>query len=362
MRFALDARAAFLDPHRGFGRMVLELVPALAQVAADSLVVCLPAHASIPGAWYPSSVQTLKLRRPRRGAFLTDGLAWAFTARRYRFSCLHLPAWGVPPGVPVPVVATFHDATPLFFPTGLSWWQKKRIALALASLRRATVVQTPSFFAKKQMGELFPELESNTVVVPHGVHARFAPTAAPRCDFVLGVGGGEQHKNWEVILQVYAQPEAGALPPLKLLGAVAKEPRLWRLVREKGLEGRVSFAAHVDEATLVRAYQNALALVFPSKNEGFGLPALEAMACGCPVVAAKAGALPEVCGEAAVLLPPEDPKAWLAALLALKENPSLRFELREAGLLRARQFTWEQTALKLVEVYREAIRRASSAR
>ncbi len=362
MRFALDARAAFYDPHRGFGRMVQDLVPALAKVASASLVVCVPAHASVPAAWYPSSVQTLKLRRPRRGAFLSDGLAWAFTARRYGFSCLHLPAWGVPPGIPVPVVATFHDATPFFFPTGLSWWQKKRIALALASLRRATVVHTPSLFAKKQMAELFPDLKAKTVVVPHGVHERFAPTASPRCDFVLGVGGGEQHKNWEVILEVYAQPEAGVLPPLQLLGAVAREPRLLRLVREKGLEGKVSFAAQVDDATLVHFYQNALALVFPSKNEGFGLPALEAMACGCPVLAAQAGSLPEVCGEAAVLLPPEDPKAWLAALLALQANPSQHRQLREKGLARAQQFTWERTAHELVNVYREAIRRASSAR
>lgn len=362
MRFALDARAAFLDPHRGFGRMVRDLVPALAQVAAPWLVVCVPAHASVPAAWYPSSIQTLKLRRPRRGAFLTDGLAWAFTARRYGFSCLHLPAWGVPAGIPVPVVATFHDATPFFFPTGLSWWQKKRIALALASLRRATLVHTPSLFAKRQMAELFPELEAKAVVVPHGVHPRFHPLSAPTGEFVLGVGGGEQHKNWEVILEVYAQPEARLLPPLKLLGKVAREPRLLRLLREKGLEGRVSFAADVDEATLVRSYQNALALVFPSKNEGFGLPALEAMACGCPVLASAAGALPEVCGEAAVLLPPEDPKAWLTELLALKANPSRREELREKGLARARKFSWEHTAQELVEVYREAMRRASSAR
>ncbi|MFN3413465.1 MAG: glycosyltransferase family 4 protein [Thermoanaerobaculum sp.] len=362
MTFAFDARAAFVDPHRGFGRMVRELVPALAQLAAESLVVCVPAHASIPAAWYLWSAQNLKLRRPRRGTFWIDGMAWAWTARRYRFSCLHLPAWGVPAGVPVPVVATFHDATPLLFPTGLSWWQKKRVALGLASLRRATLVHTPSLFAKKQLGQLFPELEARAVVVFHGVHPRFQPIPMPTGDFLLGVGGGEQHKNWGLILEVYAQPQAHALPPLRLLGAVAKQARILRLVREKRLEERVLLSPDVDEATLVSAYQNAWALVFPSKNEGFGLPALEAMACGCPVFAANAGALPEVCGDAAVLLPPEDPKAWLAALVALHENPSLRFSLRQKGLARARQFTWEHAARELVDVYREAIRRASSAR
>lgn len=362
MRFALDARAAFFDPYRGFGRMVRELVPALAQVAGDGLVVCVPAHAPIPGAWYPCPWATLKLLRPRHGAFLVDGPAWAFTARRHRFSCLHLPAWGVPPGIPVPVVATFHDATPLLFPTGLSWWQRRRVAMGVASLRRAAIVHTPSSFAQKQLAALFPQLEPRTAVVPHGVSPRFQPAASPHRGFVLGVGGGELHKNWELLLEVYAQPEARRLPPLKLAGAAGREPRLQRLVQARGLADRVSFAPDADEATLVSLYQNALALVFPSKNEGFGLPALEAMACGCPVLAARAGALPEVCGDAAILLPPDDPKPWLEALLALLENPSRAQELRAGGLERARGFTWERTALALVELYREAARRASSAR
>lgn len=342
--------------------MVLELVPALAEAAGDALLVCVPAHAPIPAAWYPCRWPTLKLVRPRRGAFLVDGPAWAWTTRRHRFACLHLPAWGVPPGVPVPVVATFNDATPLLYPTGLSFWQKTRIALALASLRWATVIHTPSLFARKQLSGLYPHLEPKTAVVPYGVHARFAPVLSPTRQFVLGVGGGERHKNWELILEVYAQPEARTLPPLTLVGAAANEPRLRRLVREKGLEERVGLLPEADEATLVRLYQNALALVFPSKNEGFGLPALEAMACGCPVVASRAGALPEVCGDAAVLLPPEDGRLWLEALRNLHHNPAWAQQLRERGVVRARQFTWQRTAMELLELYREATRRRSSTR
>lgn len=342
--------------------MVRDLVPALAEAAGDALVVCVPAHSPIPEGWYPSLRATLKLRRPRRGAFLVDGPAWAWTARRYRFACLHLPAWGVPPGVPVPVVATFHDATPQLFPTGLSFWQKKRAALALASLRRATRVHAPSFFAKKQLAALYPELEARTVVIPHGVHRRFVPAPDPSRGFVLGVGGGERHKNWELILEVYAQPEARILPPLTVVGAAGHEPRLRHLTRDLGLDERVTWRPQADEASLIRLYQNALALVFPSRNEGFGLPALEAMACGCPVLAAHAGALPEVCGEAGVLLPPDDPKAWLEALRGLKENPARAQDLRQRGLARARHFTWNRTALRLLELYRDAARRESSAR
>ncbi|MGC8915467.1 MAG: glycosyltransferase family 4 protein [Thermoanaerobaculum sp.] len=362
MRFALDARAAFVDPYRGFGRVVRELVPVLARVAAEALVVCVPAHAHVPEAWYAGGGQVLKLRRPRRGAFLFDGPAWAWSARRHRFDCLHLPAWGVPPGVPVPVVASFNDATPLLFPTGLSRWQKRRMAWGFCSLRRATVIHVPSRSARSQLARLDPNLESRATVVPYGVHDRFRPDPNPERSFVLGVGGGEHHKNWELMLEVYSDPRARTLPPLRLVGSVGRNPKLSDWVRVKGLEGRVLFASEVDEQTLVGFYQHALALVFPSRNEGFGLPALEAMACGCPVVAANCGALPEVCGDAAILLPPDDPREWLAALVALHESLPRWQELRERGLARARAFTWERTARELLALYRDAARRASSAR
>lgn len=362
VRFALDARAAFVDPYRGFGRVVRELVPVLARVAAKALVVCVPAHARVPEAWYAGGGLMLKLLRPRRGAFLFDGPAWAWTARRYRFHCLHLPAWGVPPGVPVPVVASFHDATPLLFPTGLSRWQQRRVAWSVASLRRAAAIHVPSHFAKSQLESLDPKLGKRAVVIPWGVHQRFRSDPNPERSFVLGVGGGEHHKNWELMLEVYSDPRAQALPPLRLVGPAGRSPRLGRLVAEKGLENRVRLSFEVDEQTLVGLYQHALALVFPSKNEGFGLPALEAMACGCPVLAAACGALPEVCGDAALLLPPEDPGAWLEALSALAGSFPRWQELRERGLARARGFSWERTARELTELYRDTARRASSAR
>jgi glycosyltransferase involved in cell wall biosynthesis len=100
-------------------------------------------------------------------------------------------------------------------------------------------------------------------------------------------------------------------------GAAADDPRL----SEPALKGRVRREASPDDRTLVSLYQRALVLLVPSRNEGFGLPALEAMACGCPVLAARAGALPEVCGEAAVLLDPDVPDAWRKAVLA--STPSL---------------------------------------
>jgi glycosyltransferase involved in cell wall biosynthesis len=114
------------------------------------------------------------------------------------------------------------------------------------------------------------------------------------------------------------------------------------------------------DSELVDLYRGALALLVPSRNEGFGLPALEAMACGCPVVAADTGALPEVCGDAAILLDPDDRAAWLDAITMLATDAHRVGVLREAGLARARSFTWNRTASSMLDLYRRTARRESS--
>jgi glycosyltransferase involved in cell wall biosynthesis len=111
----------------------------------------------------------------------------------------------------------------------------------------------------------------------------------------------------------------------------------------------------VSDAALRALFENALCLVFPSRYEGFGLPPLEAMACGCPVVAARAGAVPEVCGEAALWFDPSRPATLRDALLRLVAEDGLRDSLRAAGLDRARHFTWEAAARALLALVRERV-------
>ena len=353
VRIGLDTRAAFLDPHRGFGRVARSLADALLDAVPGETVVFVSHGARVPSSWYSRAASVVQLTRPRRGAFLVDPIAWPRTIRRHPVDVLHLPTWGVPRGVPVPTVATFYDATPFRFPSPPQRWKRWRARSAARSLVRAAAVHAISRHAKAELLAVTNVEEPRVAAIHLGVDQAFSPALNPVAPaHLLFVGGTDPHKNLDLLLDVLSRPEARTLPPLVVAGPSAPPRRR---------AGPPALAVpRPTDAQLVELYRGALALLVPSRNEGFGLPALEAMACGCPVIAADAGALPEVCGDDAVLLDPDDRAAWLDAILSLAGDPRRRGALREAGLARARSFTWERTAASLVELYRWAIRAESS--
>jgi len=354
----LDARAAFVDPHRGFGRVAAAATQALLEAMPGQCVVFVPHGAPVPDSWYPLAARVVQLRRPRRGALLADPLAWRWTVPRHALRVLYLPAWGVPPAVPCATVATFHDATPFRFPSPPSWWRRLRLRAGIRSLRRATLVQAGSFHAARELTDWAPVDPQRVRVVHWGVGAPFRPAVAPAPpQHLLFVGGDEPHKNLRLLVDALA-PE----PPLPLVVVAppaAREGTL-RLLGPLAAAGHARVRWGVDDEELVSLYQTALATLVPSRNEGFGLPAVEAMACACPVIAAAAGALPEVCGSAAILLPPQDARAWREAVVALARDPARRAALAEAGRERAAAFSWARCARELGELYREATRLASA--
>jgi glycosyltransferase involved in cell wall biosynthesis len=360
VRVGFDARAAFLDPRRGFGRVARSLAGALLETLPGEIVVFVPHGAVVPEPWYPLAAQVVTLRRPRRGAFLFDPLAWKHTLRRVPVDVLHLPAWTIPRRLPVPVVATGYDATPFYFPSPPQRRRRRRARLAISSLTRAEAVHAISAHTRTELCHAVPLAAERVHVIPLGVGEIFEPgaEAAPALH-LLFVGGAEPHKNLAVVLDALARPEAAPLPPLRVVGNGA-DTTLQREVSRRGLTERVRLSPPCDDAGLVDHYRRALALVVPSRSEGFGLPALEAMACGCPVLAARAGALPEVCGDAAMLLDPDDVAAWAGALLVLANDPTRRAQMQAAGIERARRFTWGSTARALVAIYRELTRSSSS--
>lgn len=202
----------------------------------------------------------------------------------------------------------------------------------------------------------------------------------PNKQLLLYVGGFSPHKNLETLLAAFAQlaasapprstvaaPEdqdemrAGAHVPLHLVltGETSREvfyscyAALQEQVSQLHLEQHVTFTGYVPDDDLVHLYQAATCLVLPSHDEGFGLPVVEAMACGTPVMASSAGALPELVGDAGLLAAPDQTEAFVVALRRLVSDPTLQADLRERGLQRAAQFTWERAAACLLAVFDE---------
>jgi glycosyltransferase involved in cell wall biosynthesis len=175
--------------------------------------------------------------------------------------------------------------------------------------------------------------------------------------YVLFVGSVERRKNLRGLLQAYARLlETDVACPLVIVGTRRRGAgEIGRTLQELHLEESVIFTGYVPDADLPAIYTGADLFVFPSLYEGFGLPPLEAMACGTPVVCSNAASLPEVVGDAAIMVDPYDVEGLAEAMLRVLTDADLREHLRRKGLERARQFTWERTARETVAVYREVL-------
>ncbi len=271
----------------------------------------------------------------RDAAWYPAGIAW----QARDLDILHCTTMRVPLRARPPVVATVHDMALLRMPEAFPEWHRRTGRMALRhAARRADAIVTVSAFTRDELVELLGVPTDRVRVVRNGVEPVFSPDG-PRAggDYVLAVGTLEPRKNLGRIVE--AAQAAGV--ELRVVGAPG-----WGGVAVPGWVGRV------DDDELAALYRGARCLVFPSLYEGFGIPIVEAMACGTPVVTSRVGATEEVAGGAAVLVDPLDVDAIVAGIL---EAGSRRDALIALGLERARGFTWERAASDLVELWRELL-------
>jgi glycosyltransferase involved in cell wall biosynthesis len=260
---------------------------------------------------------------------------------------VHAPSLAVPPPGKLPLVVTVHDLAfvshPQYFPARGVAFHRRGLELAR---REAAVIVAPSRFTAAELESAgFPAEQIH--VVPHGIDPPDEPpadTVAERLravgladgePYALAVGTVEPRKGHDVLLPAFSESRR-TQPKLRL---VVTGPAGWG--KRPALEQPGVIApGWVSDETLDALYRGAVVLVVASRTEGFGLPVIEAMARGCPVIGSAAGALPEVMGRAGILVPEGDPEALAGAIGAVLGDPTHRQELAELGLRRAAQFTW----------------------
>jgi len=279
----------------------------------------------------------------------------------------HSPDFVLPPVARAAKILTIHDLSFLRVPEcadpRLRWYLGEAVP---RSVRRADFLLADSESTRQDLIELLDVPPERAQVIYGGVDPVFAPVegdAALRAvrekyargrPFILAVGTLEPRKNFPTLIRAFAQAREEAPLPHVLLIVGKKgwvyEP-IFATVEELRLQEHVLFPGFVPDAELPALYSAADLLAMPSFYEGFGLPILEAMACGTPVVAAGVSSLPEVVGDAGLLVDPHDQESVAEAILRLVGDDGLRARLREAGFAQARKFTWDKAARELLAVY-----------
>lgn len=357
MRVGFDARA-LVSPAAGVRRYTRELFGAMASLADVEVV----AAGASPAADLPPGVSSAPASAslPTNVGWMISGLPRA--ARSAKVDIFHAPSYTAPLGGPRPLVLTIHDISYERHP---EWYPYRRDPARRAFYRwsagTADRIITDSEFSKQEIVAGY-SLEADSIsVVPLAAGAVFTPGGdreAGSPPYLLHVGDLHPRRNLAVAVRALRRVHArrADLRGLRLVLAGVDRGSGAALIGNASPEDArmIELAGMVSEDALLQLYRGAQGLVYPSLYEGFGLPLLEAMACGTPVIASRASSIPEVAGDAAVLLDPNDDAAWAVAIESLFDG-TVADDLRAAGRQRAASFTWRRAAEATVDVYRRAL-------
>lgn len=303
-----------------------------------------------------------------------DCLRVGLAARAVRADVLHSTTAYLPVWAPCPSVLTVHDLAIYRYPEAFRRFNRTvGVRLFERSVRRASALIAVSRATRDDLVALLGVPAARITVIPEAADPIFQ--MAPAADtvaavraryglhrpYVLSVATAEPRKNLIRLVEAYASC-AATLPDPPLLAVVGAagwlSERLWGRLRELAAQGRARITGYVPRADLPVLYAGAAAFAYPSLYEGFGLPVLEALACGTPVLTSDRSALPETAGDAALLVDPTSVDALARGLIRLLTDPSLAATLRARGPAQAARFSWEHTARATLAVYRAAVERA----
>jgi glycosyltransferase involved in cell wall biosynthesis len=322
------------------------------------------ARASVP--------EHIRVRRVAANPFLRLGFDLASRVRKDRPDVLHVQ-YTAPVGCNCPVVTTVHDVSYLEHPEYFTWDRALQLRLTVGrTVRQAAKILTGTEHARNAILRVYPNLdEDKVVVVPLAAAPEFRPISREAAvttvrdrysiggPFILSVGDMQPRKNHIGLIRAFARL-VKAYPQLTHnLVLVGKptwfSPKIQEAARESGVEDRIQFFGFVSDPDLLQLYNACDCFVFPSFYEGFGFPALEAMACGRAVVCSDASALPEVVDGAAILFDPYAIDEMVRAIADVLLDAELRGRMERLGIQRAAHFSWQKTAEKTVEVFHQVV-------
>ncbi|HEX6730127.1 MAG TPA: glycosyltransferase family 1 protein [Pyrinomonadaceae bacterium] len=367
MRIAIDAHSvgAKLAGNESYASNLIEALAQIDSVNDYTLfVTTAEAFNRYQGRWPNFKVRPTLPHTP----LIRIPLTLSAELRKNPVDLLHVQ-FTAPPFCPCPVVVSVHDLSFEHLPHTFNRRSRTQLRLTVRhSVRRAARILTLSEHTKQDIVQTYGVDTSRIDAIPLAAAPHFSPvtdtkelqrvrhTYGIESNYILYVGSIQPRKNLARLVNAYAllrrKYQAGGLPKLVLAGKCAwLYDETLRALHETGLNDSVILTGYVPESDLPALYSGALCFVYPSYFEGFGLPPLEAMQCGVPVIIGNKTSLPEVVGDAGLLVDPFDVEALAAAIEDLINNSVLRSQLRVKGLARAGMFDWKETARRTLEVY-----------
>ena len=369
MRIAIDAHAvgAKLGGNESYA---VNLIEALAQIdSANHYTIYITtdeARERFQGRWPNFKVRATLPHTP----LIRIPLTLSAELRKNPVDVLHVQ-FTAPPFCPCPVVVSIHDLSFEHLPQTFKRRSRTQLRLTVRhSARRAARIISLSEHGRRDIIETYGITAERVSAIPLAAPSHFAPVQDVRelqrvrhnygidGDYILSVGSIQPRKNLARLVQAYASlrgnKSADKLPKLVLVGKCGwLYDETLRALEETGVADTVVLTGYVPQEDLPALYSGSLCFVYPSYFEGFGLPPLEAMKCGAPVIVGNKTSLPEVVGDAALAVDPFDVEAIASAMKRVIESPALRDELSIKGQARAKTFDWRETARKTLAIYQE---------
>jgi glycosyltransferase involved in cell wall biosynthesis len=370
VRIAIDARKL---RDYGIGTYVRNLLRHLSRIdsTTEYVVLCQPADCAV--------VEELggnfrAFQEPSPPYSIREQVNVPFDLRREGVDLFHAPHYVLPALTPCKSVVTIHDCIHLRFPQYLP--NRAAYAYARGSMwvaaHRSSRVLTVSEASKRDILRYFHIPERKIAVIHNAIDERFDATPSAEeiervreryqlsDPYVLYAGNIKPHKNLERLIEAFHALRRHGFEQVKLLiigDEISKYATLRRAVHRLKLHKHVRFFGFVPDRTLAILYRLARVFVFPSLYEGFGLPPLEAMASGTPVITSNVSSLPEVVGDAALLIDPYEPDALADAMARVLTDTVLQEDLRQRGYQRVREFSWDRSVRRVREIYEEVVAR-----